>query len=97
MVYVNQAWKYNKMKTRDFFYAKTAFILSLGFWIPLFNIGLCIASLYFAFKSFKLIHKDPKRYGGIKYVIAAFVLSFTTIIINLIGVSIFALKQLKCG
>jgi hypothetical protein len=85
------------VKRRDCFYAKTAFILSLGFWIPLFNIGLCVVSIYFAIKSLRLINKNSKRYGDIKYVIAALVLSITTIIVTVIGISIFALKQLKCG
>ena len=97
MVHVDQTWESDKMKTKDNFYAKIALILSLGFWIPLFNIGLSIVSIYFATRSLNLINKDSKRYGGIKCAIVALVLSITTIIITGIGVSIFALKQLNCS
>ena len=36
---------------KDAFHAKIAFYLSLGFWIPLFNIGLCIVSIILASKA----------------------------------------------
>jgi len=65
---------------KDNFYAKTAFILSLGFWIPLFNIGLTIVSIFFACKALKLVDKDPKKYSGRTLAIIALILSITTLV-----------------
>ena len=65
---------------KDNFYAKTAFILSLGLWIPLFNIGLTIVSIFFACKALKLVDKNPKKYSGRTFAILALVLSITTLI-----------------
>ncbi len=72
-------------KKKDFFYAKTAFYLSLGFWIPLFNVAMSILSIYFAFKALKLIDKHPEKYSGRKYTIIALVLSLSSLLLMIVG------------
>ena len=70
----------------DSFYGKVALILSLGFWIPLFNIGLCAVSIYLALKALKLTDEDPKKYGGRKQAVIALILSTTSILLTAIGI-----------
>ncbi len=84
------------MKKKDSFYAKTAFFLSLGFWIPLFNIGLTIVSIYFALKALKLSEKNPKKYGGRKYAVIALVLSVSALALTFAWATIFGLRKLIC-
>ena len=81
---------------KDSFYAKTAFFLSLGFWIPLFNIGLAIVSIFLALKALKLSEKNPKKYGGRKHAIIALILSVSALALTLAGVTIFGLRKLLC-
>jgi uncharacterized membrane protein len=73
----------------DKFHAKTAFFLSLGFFIPLFNIGFILVSIFLAFKALKLIEKHPKQYSGKGYAITALVISITAIILTIIGFIIY--------
>ena len=71
---------------KDNFYAKTAFILSLGFWIPLFNIGLTTVSIFFACKALKLVDKNPKKYSGRILAIFSLILSITALFLMIAGV-----------
>ena len=71
---------------KDNFYAKTALILSLGFWIPLFNIGLTIVSIFFSLKALNLVDKHPKKFSGRTFAIIALVLSITTLVAMLAGI-----------
>lgn len=73
----------------DKFHAKTAFFLSLGFWIPLFNIGFTLVSIFFAIKSLKLIEKQPKKYVGKGYAITALIISITALVLTIIGFFIY--------
>jgi hypothetical protein len=75
---------------RDKFHAKTAFFLSLGFWIPLFNIGFVLVSIYLAFKALKLIDKHPKQYAGKGYAITALIISITALILTITGFIIYS-------
>lgn len=84
-------------KKLDRFYAKIAFFLSLGFWVPLFNIGLCIVSLIFALKALKLRFKEPETYGGLGYAIAALILSLSGLLLTAIGTLIYLLSNNICG
>ena len=84
------------MSKKDSFYAKTAFILSLGFWIPLFNVGLTLVSIYLAVKALKLTEKNPKKYGGRKYAVIALILSISALVLTLVGGTIFGLRKLIC-
>lgn len=84
------------MKKKDSFYAKTAFFLSLGFWIPLFNIGLTIVSIYLAIKALKLCEKKPKKYGGKKHAILALIISVSALALTIVGATIFGLRKLIC-
>jgi len=84
-------------KKKDSFHAKIAFWLSLGFWVPLFNIGLCIASLIIAINSLKKYNNDPKKYGGYGYIITAIVLSSTSILLTVLGVMIYLQSKSFCG
>lgn len=78
---------------KDEYYAKLAFVLSLFFWFPLFNVGLCIVSLYFARLQWNQIRTHPKRYGGLGYIVTAGVLCLTGLIMTVIGVVIYILER----
>jgi uncharacterized membrane protein len=71
---------------KDEFYGKAAMYLSFGFWIPLFNIGLCAVAIYLAFKALKLADADPTRFDGRKQAVVALVLSATSLLLTAIGV-----------
>ena len=85
------------MEKKDSFYAKTAFFLSLGFWIPLFNIGLTIVSIYLAVKALKLYGRNPKKYGGREYAIIALIVSVSALALTFLGMAIFGLRKLICN
>ena len=85
------------MKKKDSFYAKTAFFLSLGSWIPLFNIGITIVSIYLAIKALRLCEKNPKKYGGKKHAILALIISVSALALTIVGATIFGLRKLICG
>jgi len=87
------AKKKKQKDTRDKLYAKVAFYISLGFWIPLFNIGLCIIALCIAIKAVIMHFKEPKKYGGFGYAVAAIVLSLTSLILTAIGGIVFLLQK----
>jgi hypothetical protein len=82
---------------RDTFTATVAFWLSLGFWIPLFNIGFATVAIWQGVRALKLIESAPERFGGRGRAIAAVVIGITTIVLTIAGVVIFGLRQLKCG
>lgn len=88
--------KKKEKSQKDYFYSKTSFILSLGFWVPLFNIGLCIASLILAFKALRYEEKEPERYGGRKYAIAAIVISTTILVFSLIFGITYLYRRISC-
>ena len=83
-------------KEKDKFLPKVAFGLSLGFWVPLFNVGLCIASLILAIKSINNINRNPKANGGLGFVIAALVLSISSLVLTAIGLSIYLTSEQIC-
>jgi hypothetical protein len=70
---------------KDSLYAKSAFFLSLGFFIPLFNIGLCITSIILASISLRKQLKEPQNYSGFGYAVAALAISITAILLTIIG------------
>lgn len=82
---------------KDSFHAKLAFFLSLGFWIPLFNIGLCIISLVLSIKALRLYLKNPGRYGGLGFAIAAFVISVASIITTIVVFILYLSSEQICG
>ena len=75
----------------DEFHAKTAFFLSLGFWIPLFNVGFTLLSIFFAVKALNLIEKKPKKYSGKAYAITASIISITALVLTIMGFIIYSL------
>ncbi len=81
---------------KDKFYGKTALILSLGFFIPMFNIGLSIVSIWLALKALRKVDENPKKYGGRKYAVAALVISVMTVILTVFGTAIYAFEKLRC-
>ena len=81
---------------KDSFNAIIAFILSLGFWIPLFNIGLSLVSVYLAIKSLRLIRSDSKKYGGFGFSIAALVISLTTLAGSLVFAFVYTFRTVTC-
>ena len=81
----------------DDFYAKVAFYLSLGFWIPLFNIGLCISSIVIAVFVLRKMFREPGKHGGFGYAVAAIVLSITSLILTVIGIVIYLLSPNICA
>jgi hypothetical protein len=83
------------MEKKDKFYAKTSFILSLGFWIPLFNIGMAVTSIIFAFKALKLINKDKNKYGGKNYAIIGLIIGFTVLITSIVTLAVFTYHKIQ--
>lgn len=81
---------------QDSFHAKTAFYLSLGFWIPLFNVGICIVSIMLAFKALRYADKNPQKYSGIGYAIAALVLSITSLLFTLAFGIMYMVRRITC-
>ena len=65
---------------KDDFYAKIAFYVSLGFWIPLFNLGMGIVAIVFAVMAIRNRAMDPEKYGGATYAIIALVLGVVAIV-----------------
>ena len=88
--------KNNTVLKKEKFYAKIAFFLSLGFWIPLFNVGLCITSIIIALIAIKKNYKEPNKYGGIGYAIIALVLSITSIVLSIIGLILYLSSERIC-
>ena len=82
---------------KDTFHGTTSLVLSLGFFIPLFNIGLCAVSIWFAIRALRLVDTDPKHYGGRTYAIIGLVLSITTILVTIIGIIIYGVRKIQCG
>jgi hypothetical protein len=85
-----------KIDTRDAFYAKTSFYISLGFWIPLFNVGLCVVSIILALKALRYQHDSPKQFRGRGYAIAALIISFAALILSLAFAVIYLYRQVTC-
>lgn len=84
-----------RITKKDTFQARLAFYLSLGFWIPLFNIGLAVTSIVIAWKALRAISKD-NRFGGQGYAIAALVLSFTIVIASVVFLAVYLSKKMTC-
>ncbi len=84
-------------KTKDSFYAKASFYLSLGFWIPLFNLAICSVSIALAITSLRMAHKEPNKYGGRRYAIIALVLSVTSILLTVVGFIIYTAQKGICN
>ena len=84
-----------KNKT-DKFYAKFAFFLSLGFWIPLFNIAICAVSLWLSIKAIKLHMKEPNKYGGFGFAVAGLILSLAGLIGTLVGYALYVFSGAIC-
>lgn len=82
---------------KDKFFAKIAFFLSLGFWIPLFNVGLCIASIIIGFMAIRKIMNEPNKYGGMGYAVTAIVLSVTSLVLSLLGLIIYLSSEQICS
>ena len=78
--------------TRDNFHAKVAFFLSLGFWVPLFNIGFCTVAIILGSIALKRHYQAPKYYGGAGYAITALVLSITSIFLTSVGFLIYFMQ-----
>jgi hypothetical protein len=70
---------------RDKFHAKMAFFISLWAWIPLFNFGICIVSIWISILSLKLQRKQPEKYAGLGYVVVALVISVGALLLTIIG------------
>ncbi len=81
----------------DNFHAKVAFYLSLGFWIPLLNVALCLTALYVAVGALKCILRDPQKKGGFGYAVTAIVLSLTSLVFTVVGTLVYFLSSRICG
>jgi hypothetical protein len=84
------------MKKKDSFHAKIAFILSLGFWIPLFNVALSIVALWLAATSIRNQIENPKRFGGFGFALTAIILSVASIVLTIIGLIIYLISPEFC-
>jgi hypothetical protein len=76
------------------FTAKLSFYLSLGFVIPLFNIGLALISIIYGVKALRLIANDPKKYGGLGFALAGLVIGIATFLTSLLFMGIFLYGQI---
>ena len=85
-----------KPEKKDVFYAKVAFFLSLGFWIPLFNLAMSLLSIYYATKAMQLIRKNPGKFGGFYYALAALILSLTSLIMSALGLAVYYNRKRFC-
>ncbi len=85
------------MKQKDSFHAKLAFWISLGFWIPLFNIGICAAAIFIAAKAINRQFKEPERYGGLKFAVLAIVLAVTGLALTVFGYVAYLMSDSICG
>lgn len=86
-----------KENKKDTLYARIAFYLSLGFWVPLFNIALCLVSAVIAIPVLRRHYKNPTKYGGFGYALAALLISLTGIILTIIGLIVYLHSQQFCG
>lgn len=82
---------------RDSFYSKLAFYISLGFWIPLFNVAISITALILALMALKRNYDEPKKYGGVGYAIAAIILSLSSLVLTILGLIIYLTSDDICG
>lgn len=82
---------------KDSFEAKVAFIISMGFWVPLFNIAISLISGYYAIQAIRKYRADPKRYGGLGYAIVALIISLGSLIMTLLGLGIFIMSDMICN
>ena len=83
-------------KKKDSFNAKLSFFLSLGFWVPLFNVGLCIVSIMIASKVLRLHFQDPEESSGIIYAVIALALSITSLVLTFLGLLIYLFSGAVC-
>lgn len=81
---------------KDNFLAKLSFFISLGFWVPLFNIGICIVSFILAVKAYKLYRTDKAKFGGLGYIIAALIIDLSAVLMSVIGLLLFLLSKNIC-
>lgn len=85
------------MTKNDSFNAKLAFYLSLGFWIPLFNIAFSVVAIIFGVKAVKDYFKNPNQYKGLKYAVIALIISITSIVLTVIGTIFYFFSQNICS
>ena len=81
---------------KDAFYGKLAFYLSLGFWVPLFNIGFTAVSIFYAIRSLKLIKAHPKKVGGFWYSLIGLIISVSALVTTIVFLSVYAWRQITC-
>jgi hypothetical protein len=86
-----------KVIIKDKFYAKLSFFLSLGFWIPLFNIGFSLTSIIIALKTIKKIYSEPQRYSGMMFCVFALVISFSSLIMTIAYFVIYGFSDMFCS
>lgn len=95
--------KENKTKVKDVkpvkkdsFKAKLAFWLSMGFWLPLFNVGFSLVAIILAVKALKSIDNEPKRNGGRAYAIIALIIGLTSFIGSILFLAVYTYRKLTC-
>jgi len=81
---------------KDKFYSKLSFYLSLGFWIPLLNVGLSIVAFIIAIIALKKQYYEPKKYGGTGYFVVAMILSITSLILTIVGLTLYLFSDRIC-
>lgn len=81
---------------KDSFKAKLAFWLSMGFWLPLFNVGLSFAAIILALKALKAIDKNPVYVGGRAYAIIALIIGVTSFAGSILFFAVYAYRKLTC-
>lgn len=84
-------------KAKNLFTANLAFWLSMGFWIPLFNIGFAAVAIWQGVKAVRLADADPKSFGGRGRALAAVIIGITTLVLTFIGIILYSIRFMTCG
>jgi hypothetical protein len=84
------------VQKKDSFRAKLAFYISLGSWIPLFNIGFSFAAIILSIKALRFIDSDPDKFSGRAYAIIALIIGITAFIGSILFLLVYLYKKLSC-
>ena len=82
---------------KDKFQSKLAFYISLGFWVPLFNIGFAVVALFIGFSALRNVIKDPDTYAGLPFAVIAIILSVSSLVLTAIGLVLYLFSPEICG
>jgi len=74
--------KNTKTAKKDYKYVWLSLILVLFFWVPLINIILLPASMYFGVKAMLRARRKPEKYGGFLMALFITIFAFVSFIVG---------------